>query len=123
METIYNSNERAELAGRILQYFGLVETVIEDNIATNPLQFSLEGNYPNPFNPVTTFRFTIPEQGNVNLRIYDMLGRRVTTVINKNMEAGVHTYTYDASRLASGTYIYIIRWNNLQLKGKMQLIR
>ncbi|MEM1095992.1 MAG: T9SS type A sorting domain-containing protein [Bacteroidota bacterium] len=72
-----------------------------------PSTYELEQNYPNPFNPVTTFRFGVPESGAVSLRVYDVLGREVATVVDGlEVEAGWHRVEFDGSGLASGTYVY-----------------
>ncbi len=82
-----------------------------DNIEVNfsaavPSEFSLAQNYPNPFNPTTTIKFELPEKSHVVLELFDMLGQKVMTMVNSEMEAGYHDYKLDASNLASGTYIY-----------------
>jgi hypothetical protein len=71
-----------------------------------PEKFVLEQNYPNPFNPSTTIKFSLPEKSNVNLSIYNILGQRVATLINDEMESGVHEVIFDASKIASGVYFY-----------------
>jgi len=73
-----------------------------------PTDYALEVNYPNPFNPTTKIRFALPEAGNVRLQVYDMTGRRVATLLNRSMDAGVHQVAFDAANLASGTYMYQI---------------
>ncbi|MGH1364209.1 MAG: YCF48-related protein [Calditrichia bacterium] len=69
-----------------------------------PNQFTFFPNYPNPFNPSTTFRFSIPERTIVNLKVYDINGRLVQTLVNQNLNAGEHNYQWNASGVASGTY-------------------
>jgi len=71
-----------------------------------PEGFRLDQNYPNPFNPSTTITFTLPAQGRVALRVYDMLGREVRTLVNGRQEAGMKTVTFDAGALPSGLYYY-----------------
>ena len=71
--------------------------------------YSLYQNYPNPFNPVTTIRFSIPHREQVELTVYDLLGRKVETLIDEELNVGVHTVSFDASRLASGVYVYRLR--------------
>ncbi|MCH8548455.1 MAG: T9SS type A sorting domain-containing protein [Balneolaceae bacterium] len=70
-----------------------------------PGDFEMKQNYPNPFNPTTTVRFNLPVQSDVRLDIYDMVGRRVATLVDGTMQAGTHEQIWDASRLASGVYI------------------
>jgi hypothetical protein len=73
-----------------------------------PGQFSLNQNYPNPFNPTTVIRYAIPKDGYVTLTIYDILGRKVQTLINEKQPAGRYKKTFNASALASGIYFYRI---------------
>ena len=79
-----------------------------------PIAYSLEQNYPNPFNPTTTIKFTVPgveAQHAVSLRIYNILGREVTTLVNQNILPGSHEVTFDGSNLSSGVYFYRIDVN------------
>jgi hypothetical protein len=74
--------------------------------ADNPAQFTLDSNFPNPFNPATTIRFTIPTRTHVMLRVYDLLGRRVATLVDETLAAGVHSAVWNAHDVSSGIYIY-----------------
>lgn len=88
-----------------------------------PYGFSMEQNYPNPFNPTTTISFEIPESNNITIDIFDLTGAKVATVYNGRMEAGIHSMTYDASDLASGTYVYQLTTNDLTVSRKMTLVK
>ncbi len=77
-----------------------------------PQQYSLDQNYPNPFNPTTTIRFSLKVSANVGLKIYNILGQQVATLLNKDMRPGVHAVNFNASALASGVYFY-----RLEVKG------
>ncbi len=79
---------------------------IADNAVPLPTTLVLMPNYPNPFNPTTTFRFAVPGPGKVKIVIYDMLGRVVDVAFEGHVTAGMHAIQYDASQLASGIYIY-----------------
>ena len=68
--------------------------------------YKLEQNYPNPFNPTTNFEFRIADLGFVSLKIYDVLGNEITTLINKELPSGIHKVEFDGSGLPSGTYFY-----------------
>ncbi|WP_340103716.1 T9SS type A sorting domain-containing protein [Rhodohalobacter sp. 8-1] len=68
-----------------------------------PVQFELFQNYPNPFNPSTTINFALPEQSDVTIRIYDVMGRRIATLMDENRLAGYHNVVWDARRVASET--------------------
>ena len=85
--------------------------------------YSLFQNYPNPFNPTTSIRYTLMKSGLVTLTVYDILGRRVSTLINRYETAGTHTINFDASRLASGVYFYRIEAGNFQSVKKMMLLK
>lgn len=88
-----------------------------------PNQVYLDHNYPNPFNPSTTIRFGIPEEQSVKLEVYDILGRRVQTLINERMDSGTHTTVFDGARFASGVYIYRLRTGDATITRKMTLIK
>jgi len=82
---------------------GGVTDVNETSIAT---QFELYQNYPNPFNPTTTIRYQIPERSFVTLRVFDVLGNEVVSLLNEEKEAGSYESTFDAEGLSSGIYFY-----------------
>jgi pimeloyl-ACP methyl ester carboxylesterase len=91
--------------------------------AAAPVAFSLEQNYPNPFNPVTTIRFGLARTVNVNLTIYDILGRRVTVLVNERLGSGDHEVKFDGTQLASGVYIYRIKAGDFIRARKLLLLR
>ncbi|HEX6983634.1 MAG TPA: invasin domain 3-containing protein, partial [Balneolaceae bacterium] len=88
-----------------------------------PTEYSLGINYPNPFTEATTIKFATPLEGKVQILIYDILGRRVKTIINKNMPAGFHKEPWNPSQLASGVYIYVMRAGGKQFARKMTYIK
>ncbi|MBZ0263710.1 T9SS type A sorting domain-containing protein [bacterium] len=88
-----------------------------------PSEFFLNQNFPNPFNPVTGIRFGLKEQGNVTLNVFDVLGRQVATLVNEQLNAGVHEATFDASLLPSGIYYYAIEVNGFTSMKKMVLMK
>jgi len=69
-----------------------------------PEDFILGGNYPNPFNPVTTIEFALPEASDVTLEVFNIMGQKVSTLVNERRTAGFHSVQWDASRFSSGTY-------------------
>ncbi len=85
--------------------------------------YKLEQNYPNPFNPVTNIKFYLPKAEKVELTVYNMLGQKVKSLINENRSAGYHTVTFDASNLASGVYVYVLKAGNVKLSKKMTLLK
>lgn len=88
-----------------------------------PTGYNLSQNYPNPFNPSTQITFAIPEAGMVTVKVYNILGQEVATLVNEQMNAGQFTTTFNAANLASGTYIYELRVNNVRLTNKMLLLK
>jgi hypothetical protein len=99
-------------------------TSIDDQgILLSPNSYNLAQNYPNPFNPTTTIKYSIPESGNVSLKVYDILGNEVASLVNEEKVQGVYSVTFDASRLSSGVYFYKIRAGNYFETKKMLLIK
>ena len=88
-----------------------------------PNNYSLSQNYPNPFNPTTTINFSIPSSNNVSLKIYDIVGNEVMTVVNGFKQAGSYSVNIDASRLSSGVYFYTITAGNFKDTKKMMLTK
>ncbi|MBI9072503.1 MAG: T9SS type A sorting domain-containing protein [Melioribacteraceae bacterium] len=100
------------------EYFNL--DGIEFNVAEN---YELDQNFPNPFNPVTNITYSIPRDGFVTLEIFNLIGEKVTTLVNKKQSAGVYKQKFDASKLNSGFYIYKITANQFSEAKKMLLIK
>lgn len=96
-------------------------TSLED--LTFPLQFSFEQNYPNPFNPSTTIEYSIPQNGFVSLKVFNILGKEVATLVNEQVMAGKHKIDFDASGLNSGVYFYKIENGNFVETKKMILLK
>jgi len=93
-----------------------------------PKEFSLSQNYPNPFNPTTKIRYTIPDVGtslmkSVQLKVYDILGSEVTTLVNNEQDAGYYEVNFDGSRYASGVYIYRLVAGDYVSTKKMIMIK
>ncbi|MFZ5947606.1 MAG: T9SS type A sorting domain-containing protein [Stygiobacter sp.] len=89
-----------------------------------PANFYLEQNYPNPFNPTTNIRFGLNEASIVQLKVYNLLGEEVTTLVNNElMNAGSYNIKFNAEKLSSGIYIYTFKAGNYTLSKKMQLIK
>jgi hypothetical protein len=102
-------------------------TSVKSDNSTIPERYSLSNNYPNPFNPTTTFEFGLPEKSNVTLSVFNILGQKVLEV-RTDYAAGNHSYNFDASRLSSGVYIYSIKattasGKNFVQSKKMMLIK
>jgi hypothetical protein len=88
-----------------------------------PVEFSLSQNYPNPFNPTTTIEFGLKEAVNVRLEVFDLLGRHVQTLVNGPLDVGMHQYRFDASRLASGMYLYRIQAGSFIQVKQMTILK
>ena len=115
---------------------GVGEIVITENITRlklnkipiRPLAYSLNQNFPNPFNPSTRISFSVPKDGNVNLSVFNLNGRKVKELINRNINAGIHTATWnginsDGKPVSSGVYLYIIKNDSFSAMKKMILIK
>ncbi|MBK7630408.1 MAG: T9SS type A sorting domain-containing protein [Ignavibacteriales bacterium] len=88
-----------------------------------PNNYSLHQNYPNPFNPATIISFSLPELSYVELKVYNILGIEVTTVVNRELSQGNYNYNFDGSSLSSGVYFYTLKTNNFNQTKKMILLR
>jgi hypothetical protein len=88
-----------------------------------PSDFALEQNYPNPFNPQTTIRYHLPQDSDVRVTVFDLLGREIATLVNGYMTAGVHNINFNASSLASGIYLYRIEAGSYSKVKRMLLIK
>ena len=94
----------------------------------SPKVFALHQNFPNPFNPVTTLRYDLPEQATVNIIIYDMLGRQVRTLVNQTQEAGFKSVLWNATndhgkQVSAGVYLYQIQSGEFVQTKKMVLLK
>ena len=92
-------------------------------IVKGPTEFSLQQNFPNPFNPSTTIEFALPKESDVNLSIYNVIGERIVELISKEMKAGYHQVEFDASQFASGVYLYRIKAGSFVELKKMVLMK
>jgi len=88
-----------------------------------PEKVKLCDNYPNPFNPSTEIKFSIPKTSNVQLIVYDLLGRKVTTLVDDRFQAGNHSVKFNAGNLSSGVYIYRLEANEFIQTRKMMLVK
>jgi len=99
-------------------------TAVEPVPAPLPTDFSLSQNYPNPFNPTTTIQFSLPQAENITLKVFDLLGQEVETLVNEYLPAGTYETTFSGINLPSGIYIYEIKAGKFFIeKKKMVLLK
>ena len=98
-------------------------TSIDDEQDILAGEFELLQNYPNPFNPSTSISFNLPKASNVELVVYNQLGQAVSTVVNTRLNAGAHSYEWNAGDLPSGVYFYRLSAEGFNAARKMVLIR
>lgn len=99
------------------------ELSVNDKGNGSPFEFSLSQNYPNPFNPVTTISFSLPLSGMVSLKIFDVAGKEIKTLLNEFKNAGTNSITFDASAFSSGVYFYKLESGSYTDTKKMILIK
>ena len=90
---------------------------------TTPIEYALEQNYPNPFNPSTVIKYSIPQDGMVTLDVFNLLGEKVASLVNGLQQAGRYEVNFDASKLASGIYVYTINAGSFNSVKKMVLMK
>jgi hypothetical protein len=88
-----------------------------------PDEYRLEQNYPNPFNSATAIKYSVPQRSNIVLKVYDILGKEITTLVNEEKDQGVYTINFDANELASGLYLYRIQAGSFIDTKKMILLK
>jgi hypothetical protein len=119
------STEGAVLRADAIRFSLKVEGVyVEDNNSRwLPDRIALRQNYPNPFNPTTTISYILPHRMHVSLKVYDMLGREVTTLVREEQNEGEHVILFNAARLPSGTYFYQLQADDFNETRKLILLR
>ncbi|MCP4580393.1 MAG: T9SS type A sorting domain-containing protein [candidate division Zixibacteria bacterium] len=122
--TIYaGADYQAVSLGSNKDYGSNVDITEIDEISNIPDKFALMQNYPNPFNQSTTIRYDLPKAGDVTIDIYDILGRKVETLINGNQPAGHHQVTWNARDMATGMYFYKLNADNFSETKKMIMLK
>lgn len=110
-------------AGFWYQATDLITSVEQIENDLLPTEFRLEQNYPNPFNPSTTIQFALPKTSNITIKIYDILGREVATLIDEEYQPGQYKIIFEAGQLASGLYVYRIQAGDFRETKKLMLLR
>ena len=126
----YSFADSSPLAGKIQYQLKQIDidgkykysNTVEVDIAA-PVNFSLAPNFPNPFNPSTKISYSLPVDGFVTLKVYDVLGREVSSLVNGNEKAGQYEISFDGSRLASGVYICKMNSTNFSRTIKMLILK
>jgi hypothetical protein len=120
---IHNTKLVQKFIGEAIALYTPTATAVSNISNTLPKQYSLSQNFPNPFNPTTQIRFSIPEASNVKLTIYDAVGREVGVLVNNYLTAGTYNYSWNAGSFASGIYFYRIEAKNFVMVKKMVLLK
>lgn len=120
-----NGSKAGYIYLNLIRAYVSLPTGVKDVIELMPSSFKLAQNYPNPFNPSTVINYQIPVSGHVSLKVYDMLGREVATLVDEFQNAGAHNSQFSIlnSQLSSGIYFYTIRAGNFVQTKKMMLIK
>jgi hypothetical protein len=100
-----------------------VVTAIEETEYRIPRVFALEQNYPNPFNPSTKIEYSLPKPETVKIEVYNIIGQKIQTLLNKPMPAGYHEVEFNGQSLSSGIYLYRIEAGSWQDVKKMVLLK
>ena len=99
------------------------QTGVERGTGTIPSEYSLSQNYPNPFNPTTTIEFRIPGAGPVTLKVYDLMGREISTLVDERLPAGLYNVTFTGTGFASGAYFCRMRAGDFSATRKLDLLK
>ena len=124
--TIYYSLTAVDFSKNVSDNAPPVSVIITDvaeDLSGVPSEFELYANYPNPFNPSTQIKFGLPDNSKVKLTIYNAVGKEVATLVNEQLSAGYHVYTWNAANNASGVYFYQIQTDNIVQVKKMVLVK
>ena len=110
------SSSQESLEGNHVQVVGtsIIQWKNSAEKSDRDLRYSLNQNYPNPFNPITTIEFTLEKNSIVSLRVFDILGREITSIINEMLEAGIHQVEFNGGNLKSGIYFYEMQVGNFR---------
>ncbi len=122
-ETIIGQTARTALMSKIIQYFDLtISVAVENNLGDN-VDYILYQNYPNPFNSKTRINYFLPQNGFVELDLFDVLGRKVRSLVSGEKETGYHYIDLDIPALSSGIYFYNLYVNNKIFSKKMVIMK
>ncbi len=118
------SSASGTFASKLVEYNADFSTGVKDRKQDGVASaFKLEQNFPNPFNPTTTIGFQLPEAGRVSLKVYNLIGQEVATLVDEELASGIYAVPFDAQGFASGSYIYRLRVGNSIQTKKLTLLR
>lgn len=120
---VYYSFNRYKVVPRKDSDFGAITSVASERIAANPESYALMQNYPNPFNPTTVIEYSIPQSEFVTLRVYNVLGQQVETLVQQAQSPGTYRIQFDASRLTTGVYFYRLQTGGYSAVKKMMVVK
>jgi len=121
---VHNLQTRFFFGGYNFSYMDFILTAVNvDDGENKPLSYSLQQNYPNPFNPLTIINYSILQDGNVELIVYDLLGRELIKLVDEYKSAGDHQVNFNAANLSSGLYYYTLKSGSFKSTKKMILIK
>lgn len=119
---VQSAGSKTVYQSEAINYNDLVVSV-DDDSELQPREFILEQNYPNPFNPSTVISYQLPASSNVTIKVYDLLGNEVATLVDENKPAGVYEVEFDGNELSSGIYFYKLQAGSLIATKKMVLMK
>ncbi|MDX1700641.1 MAG: T9SS type A sorting domain-containing protein, partial [Melioribacteraceae bacterium] len=122
LEQISSVEIRNTILNSVIYWFDTPTNVVKEN-SNIPTTYSLEQNFPNPFNPSTTISYQIKDEGKVQIKIFDVLGREIKVLVNETKQPGIYSLTYNANDLNSGVYFYSIKVNDFMSTKKMILLK
>ncbi|MCF7803310.1 MAG: DUF4957 domain-containing protein [Candidatus Marinimicrobia bacterium] len=121
---VYDYALKANQVANLAETYKLSTVGVQDETEDGlPVAYELQQNYPNPFNPTTTIRFALPQAGQTTITVYNVMGQRVATLMNKKLEAGSYSVEFDGTGLASGMYFYRLRSGDFTKVNKMLLLK
>ena len=126
--TVYKSTDGGNTFQIEIRFRDIINSPItgidkDINIKIVPNDYSLNQNYPNPFNPVTIIKYSMPEDGNIKIKVFDLLGREIETLLNEFQKQGTYSIKFDANNLTSGVYFYVLQVNEFIGSKKMVLMK
>ncbi|MHC1737765.1 MAG: T9SS type A sorting domain-containing protein [Ignavibacteriaceae bacterium] len=118
---VFEASHFSQILGGDKNLYSILST--DEETATVPKEYSLKQNYPNPFNPTTTIQYGLPERTFVEIKVFNILGKEVASLVNSTQDAGVHKVNFDASKLTSGIYLYKLMTSKFSEFKKMILVK